>query len=144
MGSDPSAGWSIDSQLACDSVALGDLPLCQIRLMNDANYPWLLLLPRRANVTEITDLTEDDQAQLMREVAQTVRVLKAETVCDKVNIAAIGNVVTQLHVHVIARFRTDAAWPKPVWGAAPARAYETTKMEGLLTTLRRRCSAIIH
>lgn len=138
-----SISWSLDPQLARDSVEIGDLPLCQMRLMNDANYPWLLLVPRRANVTEITDLSEADRTQLMREVAQSVTALKAETACHKINVAAIGNIVAQLHVHVVARDRADAAWPKPVWGVAPMRAYEKTKMEGFLAALRQRCGAII-
>jgi diadenosine tetraphosphate (Ap4A) HIT family hydrolase len=135
---DPAAGWSLDPQLERDTVAVGDLPLCQIRLMNDANFPWLLLVPRRRDVTEITDLAEADQAQLMREIALTGRALKAETACHKINTAAIGNVVAQLHVHVVARFRSDAAWPKPVWGHLPARIYEKAAMERLLIPLRQR------
>ena len=136
MASDPSTGWSIDPQLQRDSVAIGDLPLCQVRLMNDANYPWLLLIPRRANVTELIDLGDADQALLMREVTQAVRALKTQTMCDKINVAAIGNVVAQLHVHVVARFRTDAAWPKPVWGHLPARAHDDAALQKLLATLR--------
>ena len=136
MASDPSTGWSIDPQLQRDSVAIGDLPLCQVRLMNDANYPWLLLIPRRANVTELIDLGDADQALLMREVTQAVRALKTQTMCDKINVAAIGNVVAQLHVHVVARFRTDAAWPKPVWGHLPARAHDDVALQKLLATLR--------
>ena len=133
-----SAGWALDPQLERDSVMTGDLPLCQIQLMNDANYPWLLLVPRRRDVSEIIDLNEADQAQLMREVAQAADVLKALTRCDKINLAAIGNVVPQLHVHVIARFHRDAAWPKPVWGQAPARAYDAAALQKLLTPLRQR------
>jgi diadenosine tetraphosphate (Ap4A) HIT family hydrolase len=137
MVRDP-AGWSLDPQLERDSVAIGDLALCQIRLMNDANYPWLLLVPRRRNVSEITDLAETDQAQLTREIARTGRALKEETACHKLNVAAIGNVVAQLHVHVVARFRSDAAWPKPVWGILSARVYENAAMERLLIALRER------
>jgi diadenosine tetraphosphate (Ap4A) HIT family hydrolase len=137
MASDP-ASWSIDPQLARDSVPLGNLPLCQVRLMNDANYPWLLLIPRCANATEIIDLSETDQADLMREITQTVRALKTETSCHKINVAAIGNVVAQLHVHVVARFRTDTAWPKPIWGIAPARAYDDATLQKLLAALRAR------
>ena len=138
MGSDLAADWSIDPQLERDSVKLGDLPLCQVRLMNDANYPWLLLVPRRAKASEISDLADTDQAQLMREVTQSVHALKTETVCLKINVAAIGNVVAQLHVHVVARFRTDAAWPKPVWGLLPARAYDDAVRQKLLASLRTR------
>ena len=138
MNFGPRNRWSLDPQIERDSVALGDLPLCHIRLMNDANYPWLLLLPRRANATEITDLAQADQAQLMREIAQSVHALKTETACHKINVAAIGNMVAQLHVHVVARFRTDAAWPKPVWGLLPARAYDDSARQKLLASLRKR------
>ena len=114
--------WSLHPQLDRDTVALGDLPLSRVLLINDANYPWLILVPRRPDITEIIDLDEDDQAQLMTEIDAASRALKAVTACDKLNIAALGNVVAQLHVHVIARCRTDAAWPKPVWGAGAAGA----------------------
>jgi len=129
--------WSLHPQLARDTLLAGDLPLCQVRLMNDANFPWLLLVPRRQNAIEITDLTETDQTQLMRETAQTARALKASTACDKINVAAIGNLVSQLHLHVVARFRSDAAWPKPVWGFAPARAYQDSARERFVIALRR-------
>jgi diadenosine tetraphosphate (Ap4A) HIT family hydrolase len=138
MSSDPAAGWLLDAQLARDSLALCDLPLCQLRLMNDANYPWLLLVPRRQGAVEITDLTDTDQVLLVREIAQAGRALKAQTACDKLNVAALGNVVAQLHVHVVARFRTDTAWPKPVWGHTPARAYDGSASERMLTLLRER------
>lgn len=138
MASNPAAHLPLDPQLERDSVEIANLPLCQARLMNDANYPWLLLVPRRANVSEIVDLEEADRAQLMREIAQTVQALKAETACDKINVAAIGNVVAQLHVHVIARSRSDPAWPKPVWGAVAARAYEDAARQTLLAALQQR------
>ena len=136
MASDPAAGWLLDSQLERDSAAIGDLPLCHVRLMNDINYPWLILVPRRRGASEITDLTEVDRTQLMREMARAVQALKSETRCDKINVAAIGNVVAQLHVHVVARFRTDAAWPKPVWGAKPTRTYESAAMDRSIAALR--------
>jgi len=131
-------GWSLDPQLARDSAAIGDLPLCQVRLMDDVNYPWLLLVPRRRAVTEITDLAETDRAQLMREVAHIADALKNHTRCDKINVAAIGNVVVQLHVHVIARFRSDLAWPKPVWGFAPARTYDESGKQKFVGAMRDR------
>ena len=137
MTLDPkSAGWALDPQLARDTTAVGDLPLCRVQLTNDANYPWLLLVPRRLHVVEIVDLDAVEQAQLMGEIAEAARALKAVTGCDKINVAALGNVVAQLHVHVIARSRNDAAWPKPVWGAVPARAYEETVLLTLMTALR--------
>lgn len=138
MISGPAAGWSLDPQLQRDTIPIGDLPLCQVLLINDANYPWLLLVPRRPGVSEIIDLESAEQAQLMSEVTHAAGALKAATGCDKINIAALGNVVAQLHVHVIARFRGDAAWPKPVWGQVPARAYEKDALERLLGSLRPR------
>src|SRR5712691_12008622 len=112
--------WSLHPQLAKDTIEVGDLPLARVLLMNDANYPWLVLVPRRHDATEIIDLDEDDQEMLIREIALLAGVLKDVTACDKLNIAAIGNVVPQLHMNVVARRRDDALWPRPVWGAAPA------------------------
>ena len=139
MAADPkSAGWTLDSQIERDTAAVGDLPLCRLLLMNDANYPWLLLVPRRPNASEIADLDGVERAQLMAEIAETAQSLKAITACDKINVASLGNVVAQLHVHVIARSRGDAAWPKPVWNAVPPRDYEKTTLDKLLATLRQR------
>jgi len=129
--------WSLHPQLDADAVTLGDLPLSRVLLVNDANYPWLLLVPRRANAREIIDLGEPDQARLMREIAGTSRALKAATTCDKLNVAAIGNLVPQLHVHIIARRHADPAWPRPVWGAVPRSTYEAAALEPLVAALRR-------
>ena len=129
--------WSLHPQLAKDTSNIGDLPLARVLLMNDANYPWLVLVPRRAHVVEIIDLDEEQQELLMREIALLAGVLKDVTGCDKLNIAAIGNIVPQLHVHVVARRRDDAAWPRPVWGAAPARPYEPSGREALIAAIRR-------
>ena len=112
--------WSLHPQLAQDTVPIGDLPLARVLLANDANYPWLILVPRRPGLIELIDLEENAQVQLLGEIATAARALKSITECDKLNIAALGNQVAQLHVHVIARRHSDAAWPKPVWGAAPA------------------------
>ena len=131
-------GWLLDPQLARDSAAVADLALCQVRLMEDANHPWLLLIPRRPNVSEITDLNEADRAQLMREIARAANMLKHLTRCDKINVAALGNVVAQLHVHVVARFKSDPAWPKPVWGFAPSRPYEESTRQQLIAAIRGR------
>lgn len=128
--------WSLHAQLARDTLALGDLALSRVLMMNDANYPWLVLVPRRAGLVEILDLAEDDQARLMSEITGAARVLKQETTCDKLNIAALGNMVPQLHVHIIARRHGDAAWPKPVWGAAPPVAYQPDARERLIAALQ--------
>jgi diadenosine tetraphosphate (Ap4A) HIT family hydrolase len=129
--------WSLDPELVRGTVALGDLPLSRVLLADDANYPWLILVPRRPGVTEIIDLEENEQIQLLGEIASAARVLKSVTECEKLNIAALGNVVAQLHVHVIARSHSDAAWPKPVWGVVPPAAYNPLMRNGLVGTLRR-------
>jgi diadenosine tetraphosphate (Ap4A) HIT family hydrolase len=111
--------WSLHPQLAQDCDAIGDLGLSRVLLMNDATYPWLILVPRRPGLTEIVDLDEDARGELMREIARATDALRRDTQCDKLNVAALGNAVPQLHVHVIARFRTDPAWPQAVWGQVP-------------------------
>jgi diadenosine tetraphosphate (Ap4A) HIT family hydrolase len=133
-----SAGWFLHPQLERDTVPIGDLPLCRALLINDANYPWMLLVPRRPRISEIIDLPGHDQVQLMGEIGQASTAMKSATGCDKINVAALGNVVPQFHVHVIARMHGDAAWPKPVWGVVPARAYEAATLQAWLTELRQR------
>jgi diadenosine tetraphosphate (Ap4A) HIT family hydrolase len=129
--------WSLHPQLARDTVPVGDLALSRVLLANDANYPWLILVPRHPGLVELIDLEANAQVQLMAEIDAAARALKAAAPCDKLNVAALGNQVAQLHVHVIARRRSDAAWPKPVWGAAPPASYETAAREALIGTLRR-------
>jgi diadenosine tetraphosphate (Ap4A) HIT family hydrolase len=130
------ADWSLDPQLDRDTMAAGDLPLSRVLVMNDANYPWLILVPRRPRMVEIIDLDHGDQATLMAEIAQAARALKRVTTCDKLNIAALGNSVPQLHVHVIARFRSDAAGPRPVWGVVPAKPYGAPALAAFATRVR--------
>jgi diadenosine tetraphosphate (Ap4A) HIT family hydrolase len=132
------ADWSLHPQLDRDTANLGDLPLSRVLVMDDANYPWVILVPRRANITEVVDLDEAEQTQLMAEVTRVAGALRTVTACHKLNIAALGNAVPQLHVHVIARFRTDAAWPKPVWGVVPARAYTHVELEKFVAALRQK------
>jgi diadenosine tetraphosphate (Ap4A) HIT family hydrolase len=129
--------WSLHPRLAEDTIGIGDLPLARALLMNDANYPWLVLVPRRPGAVEIIDLDEEQQVQLMSEIALLARVLKDVIGCHKLNIAAIGNVVPQLHVHVVARSHDDAAWPRPVWGAVPARPYLPAERDRLIAAIRR-------
>ncbi len=130
--------WSLHPQLVQDTVPVGDLALARVLLAKDANYPWLILVPRRPGLVELIDLDHNAQAQLLGEVAAAARALKSITECDKLNIAALGNQVAQLHVHVIARRHSDAAWPKPVWGAAPAITYNEASRRGLIAALRAR------
>lgn len=113
-----------DARLVEDTYPVTELPLCQLRLMNDTRYPWLVLVPRRPGASEIFDLDEAEQQQLWREGTALGRALKAFMGGDKLNIATLGNVVTQLHLHVIVRRHDDAAWPGPVWGQGEAIPYD--------------------
>ena len=133
-----SSAWSLNSNLEKDTINIGDLPLSRVLVIKDANYPWLLLVPRRAEATEITDLDEVEQAQLMTEINRVARALKDIAKPDKMNIAALGNVVAQLHVHIIARRTSDAAWPRPVWGVAPPLAHDPQEIETFIAALRRK------
>ncbi|MAZ39981.1 MAG: hypothetical protein CMF49_07650 [Legionellales bacterium] len=109
-------------ELQQDCFFIADLALSQLLLYNNVDFPWLILVPRVNHVTEIFELTDELQDQLIEETSQVSRLLKQLYACDKINVAAIGNQVPQLHVHIIARFKTDSAWPSPVWGL-PSRAY---------------------
>ncbi len=129
--------WSLHPQLERDTLAVGDLPLCRVLIIKDANYPWLLLVPRRPEIVEILDLTEVERAQLMTEISRVADALKAITKCDKLNIAALGNLVPQLHVHIIARRETDAAWPKPVWGAVPPLPFDPDALDDFRKAVKR-------
>ena len=131
------ATWSLHPQLAADTVPVGDLALSRALLANDANYPWLVLVPRQPGLVELIDLEENKQIHLLGEIAAAARALQSITECEKLNIAALGNQVSQLHVHVIARRHSDAAWPMPVWGAAPPTAYDPKMRDGLIGALRR-------
>lgn len=130
--------WSLHPQLEKDTINIGDLPLSRVLVINDANYPWLLLVPRRTGAIEIVDLDEVAQAQLMTEINRVARALQDLTKPDKLNIAALGNVVPQLHVHIIARRRNDAAWPRPVWGVVPALAHDPQEVETFIAALRQK------
>ena len=134
----PDSAWSLHPQLTQDTIDIGDLPLCKVLVIKDANYPWLMLVPRRPEKVEIIDLDEVEQAQLMAEVSRAARALKDISKCDKLNIAALGNMVPQLHVHVIARRTGDAAWPRPVWGVVPPLAHDAAEVQHFISALRRK------
>ncbi len=123
-------------QLAQDCTTLGHFPLCTLLLMEDANYPWFILVPRREGVSEIYQLSEADQQQLMRESSRLAQTLMLLFEGEKMNIGALGNVVPQLHIHHIVRYRSDPAWPAPVWGKVPARPFSDSEREALLNALR--------
>jgi diadenosine tetraphosphate (Ap4A) HIT family hydrolase len=134
----PGGAFGLDPQLARDTVAVGDLPHACVLLMNDANFPWLVVVPRRPGAVEIFDLGDGERAQLMSTLALLAQLLKELTGCDKINIAAIGNMVPQLHVHIVARRRDDDAWPRPVWGALPPRPYAPAERDRLIRAIRER------
>ncbi|MGM0537152.1 MAG: HIT domain-containing protein [Pseudomonadota bacterium] len=120
-----------DARLVEDSYPLTELPLCQLRLMDDARFPWLLLIPRRTELSEVFELDAPTQQQLWREATRVGRAVLDALGGDKLNIATLGNVVPQLHVHVIVRRRQDAAWPAPVWGHGQAEAYDLDRLADL-------------
>ena len=115
--------FALHPRLAADTLPVGDLPLCRLLLMADARFPWLVLVPRRPDLREVTDLPAAERAVLMEEIALASEVLARETGAEKLNTGALGNIVSQLHVHVVARFAGDPAWPGPVWGSGPALPY---------------------
>ncbi|QHF02291.1 MULTISPECIES: HIT domain-containing protein [Pseudomonas syringae group] len=126
----------LDSRLHQDTLALGDFPLCRLLLSNDSNYPWFILVPRRPDISEVFDLSADDQLQLWQETSFLSKTLKVLFGADKLNVAALGNVVSQLHMHVIVRKRNDIAWPAPVWGKHPAVPYTEEQFVAIREQLR--------
>lgn len=126
----------LHERLAADTVAVADWPLCRVLLMNDAAYPWLILVPARPDVREIHELERGDRIRLIDETSAAAESLQRLFQADKMNVAALGNVVPQLHVHVIARHIGDPAWPRPVWGVAAARPYAPQALAERLDMLR--------
>ena len=123
--------FSLAPELQRDCIELADWPLCKVLLMNDSQYPWFILVPRVADVKEIIDLSEELQITLLQESGKLSKLLQQVFSPDKLNIAALGNMVPQLHVHHIARFTTDPAWPAPIWGKLPAVPYSDEQIEQL-------------
>ena len=121
--------FALHPELEQDTLAVGDWPLYRLLLMNDASYPWFILVPRRAGVREIYELSQQDQRQLLHESSHLAQVLARTFQADKLNIAALGNRVPQLHVHHIVRYRCDPAWPNPVWGLSPAKPYSERALQ---------------
>ena len=128
----------LDPRLEADGVPLAELPLCHVRLVRDARFAWIVAVPRVAGAEELTDLSPEQRATLIEELALLAEALKAETCADKINVAALGNIVRQLHIHVVARFEGDAAWPGPVWGSGPAEPYPAGEVDALIGGLRAR------
>ena len=128
--------FELDPQLEADTFPVGITSLNRILLMNDSRFPWLILVPERPDIREPFELTDEDQRTLMQESMITGKSLKALFNAHKLNIAALGNQVSQLHIHHIARFRTDAAWPRPVWGVGAAEPYEAEALRERVAPLR--------
>jgi len=118
------ATFELDPRLEADTLPLADLPLCRALLMNDARYPWVVLVPRVASVSEVFELSQAEQAQLWQEATQLGAAMKEAFQGDKLNIATLGNVVSQLHIHLVVRYNDDASWPAPVWGNGTPEPYE--------------------
>ena len=127
--------FKLDPRLAKDSVAVADLELCALRLMNDHRYPWLILIPQAQNMREIIDLSRADSLLLMREIRLVSDAMIELFAPQKLNVGALGNIVEQLHVHLIARHDDDPAWPGPVWGHSPAEPYEEEEQEKLINII---------
>ncbi|MGS0996914.1 HIT domain-containing protein [Rhodanobacter sp. UC4451_H18] len=136
-----SEAFTLDPRLAADTRLLASLPLCDVRLMDDARYGWLVLVPRRDGLVEIADLDEDEQATLWHEVNRAAAALRAAMPCDKLNLGALGNIVRQLHVHVVARREGDAGWPGPVWGHGQREPCAEAVLHERMTALRQALAA---
>ena len=123
--------FALDTRLQEDTWLIGDFPLCRLLLSNDSNYPWFILVPRREGITELFQLDDADQQRMWAETTALARVLKESYGADKINVATLGNVVSQLHMHVIVRYRADVAWPGPVWGKHPAKPYAPAEVRAV-------------
>lgn len=132
------SGFALDPRLDADTHPVVSLKLCDVLLMDDANYPWLVLVPRIVGASELLDLPEGDRTRLWHEIDLASSALRTLFAPEKLNIAALGNVVSQLHVHVIGRSRNDGAWPRPAWGAQPAKPYSATEIAERTEMLRTR------
>ncbi|HET6905742.1 MAG TPA: HIT family protein [Rhodanobacteraceae bacterium] len=131
-------GFTLDPRLAADTAFVADWGLSRVLLMDDAQFPWLILVPRREGLVELDDLAPDEQVQLLGEINRAMALLRNAGPCGKLNVGALGNIVRQLHVHIVARHEGDPAWPGPVWGSGAAVRYEESTREALITKLRRR------
>lgn len=128
--------FEMDKRLVQDTVVLGDFALSRVLLMNDSRYPWLILVPRIADASEVFELTAAQQQQLWQETSRVGQVLKTLFQADKINIATLGNVVQQLHMHIVVRMQDDAAWPVPVWGRGMAQPYTVEQLAQIQARLQ--------
>lgn len=130
------ASFELHARLAADCAVVSDLALCRLLAMDDARFPWCILVPRRAGLTELHQLTAADRPALLDEVEAVSQALLAEPGIRKINVGALGNVVEQLHIHVVGRRPDDAAWPGPVWGSGDAEPYTPEGLRALTQRLR--------
>ncbi len=128
--------FELDKRLNADTFSVTKLGLCELRLMNDRRWPWLILVPRRPALTEIHDMTPLDQTMLTFEAGIVAQALKKVTNCHKINTGALGNIVRQLHLHIIARNEDDAGWPGPVWGFGTRETYDEKDAQQLIADIR--------
>lgn len=128
--------FTLNSKLKEDCFFVDDLNLSKLLLMNDSNYIWLILVPKKEGLIELIDLNFDEQIELLKEINQVSSILKNQLKVEKLNIATLGNVVNQLHIHVIGRFKSDASFPKPVWGAVNAKAYSQEKAQKIINLIK--------
>ena len=124
--------FTLDLRLEADTFQVTDLTLCRVLLMNDSRYPWLILVPRKHGLREFHDLARGDQSRLMSEITLTTEMLERSHRPDKLNVGALGNIVNQLHIHVLGRFNGDPAWPGPAWGFGKPVAYDDTQANALV------------
>ena len=129
--------FELHPQLAADTVSVATWPLCEVLLLTDANYPWLVLVPVRPGLRDFHELSPDDMVTAGQEISRASEALVELFAPDKINVAALGNMVPQLHIHVVARFTDDAAWPNPIWGVAPPLDYAPDALDARLADLRR-------
>jgi len=132
--------FALDARLAADTIAIGELRLSRLLLMNDARFVWLILVPRRRQLCELIDLGAAERAILMDEIAAVSAALIGQPGVDKINVGALGNIVLQLHIHVVARRAGDAAWPGPVWGSGPPQRYDAARASEIANDVKRRMS----
>jgi len=128
--------FTLDPRLENDSVFICDWNLSHVRLHRNAAFPWLLLMPRRDGMRDIIDLSEPDQEEFLREIRFASQVMKKLYDPTKLNVANLGNIVSQLHVHVVARFDTDEAWPGPIWNSGVSKEYETDRLAATIQMLQ--------
>lgn len=133
--------FSLHPQLVADTVFIDEWSLCLVLLAKDANYPWCILVPKRADIREIHQLNQDDRVQLLKESCQLAEIMEENFSPIKMNVAALGNVVPQLHMHHVARFEDDTAWPKPIWGVVDAIEYKEDQLETRVAQLKKACAS---